>query len=454
MASYTPTVSVDITLNTTSVTREGFGIPIFVSCHSQFEERVRAYSNIQDLGEDFDVDSNTYNAGLSLWQQSPRVRLLYVGRRQQEYLLTATKEEETTYVIDVTVNGNLTKTFSAYLDIGETVQDVWEDIEAQIDADSDVNMYIDVEVTGTGDSAVLELEPADSDSFLKVETTDTKIITSTSCSETAAEVLEAIEKENTDWYFMSGEDHTDQYVKDMASAIQARSKQYFFSTHDSDSLTGTNVEEETDTLAWLYNNGMTHTNAVWHQDSETNFTEMAFIGYGAPYDAGSIAWGNAQLAGVGISRSGGDSDAPDRALTTNQKTALAARNANFMESEGGVPILRIGITSGGEWIDVIRGVHWLEVEIRSNLRDLLINQKGGKIPYDNSGVNRIKETVETSLQAGVNRNFLRDYVVEVPDVDEVSTSDKIERILRDVYFQGRLTGAILTVQVQGTIGYE
>ena len=177
---------------------------------------------------------------------------------------------------------------------------------------------------------------------------------------------------------------------------------------------------------------------------------MAYIAYGAPYDAGSIAWGNAQLTGVAASLQ----PANQRPLTSIQKSALDTRNCNFIDLDGGVPVVRRGITSGGEWIDIVRGVDWLESDLKTSLRDLLINQKGGKITYDDTGITRIRQVIETSLQRAVNRNFLSSYTVNVPKASQVALADKKARILKDVTFAGILAGAILDVDLKGTVAYE
>ena len=53
-------VIVDITLNTTAVSRQGFGTPIFVSAHSYFPARSRGYTSLTSAKEDIPEDSPTY----------------------------------------------------------------------------------------------------------------------------------------------------------------------------------------------------------------------------------------------------------------------------------------------------------------------------------------------------------------------------------------------------------
>ena len=51
-------------------------------------------------------------------------------------------------------------------------------------------------------------------------------------------------------------------------------------------------------------------------------------------------------------------------------------------------------------------------------------------------------------------NYIPSYIIQVPLSATVSANDKANRILRDVYFTARLTGAIHVVEVQGTLTYD
>ena len=229
-----------------------------------------------------------------------------------------------------------------------------------------------------------------------------------------------------------------------------RKKIFFTANSDVAALQGTELVSASDVPAQLAKSMYTRTVCLWHHDASYDYPEMAYIAYGAPYDAGSIAWGNAQLTGVEASLQ----PANQRPLTSIQKSALDVRHCNFIDLDGGVPVVRRGITSGGEWVDIIRGVDWLESDLKTSLRDLLINQKGGKITYDDTGITRIRQVIETSLQRAVNRNFLSSYTVNVPKASQVALADKKARILKDVTFAGILAGAILDVDLKGTVAYE
>ena len=449
---WNPIVNVDITLNTAGTTREGFGLPLFLASTDNFEERVRGYTSLTEVAEDFGEDTAAYKAAKQLWSQTPKATQLYIGRRAMQYTVSIPDEvtESTDYSLTVAVGGGVSQPYRYTAQAEDTALIVLTQFKEQIGADPTIKGDVTINVTGTGSSATMIVTKSGDNDFVKVTSTTNTVSIAGTTADTAATALAAIEKYSTDWYFISAEDRTPQFILAMASEIQARKKIFFTANSDVAALQGTELALASDVPAQLAKSMYTRTVCLWHHTASHDYPEMAYVAYGAPYDAGSIAWGNAQLTGVEASLQ----PANQRPLTSIQKSALDVRHCNFIDLDGGVPVVRRGITSGGEWIDIIRGVDWLESDVKSSLRDLLINQKGGKITYDDTGITRIRQVIETSLQRAVNRNFLSSYTVNVPKASQVALADKKARILKDVTFAGILAGAILDVNLKGTVAYE
>lgn len=449
---WNPIVNVDITLNTAGTTREGFGLPLFLASTDNFEERVRGYTSLTEVAEDFDENSAAYKAAKQLWSQTPKVTQLYIGRRAMQYTVSIPDEvtESTDYSLTVAVGGGVSQPFQYTAQADDTAEIVLNQFKTQIEANPALKDNVTVSVSGSAGSATMIITKAGENDFVKVTTTAQTLSISATTADSASVALAAIETYSTDWYFIATEDRTSQFVTAMASEIQARRKIFFTASDDVKALQGTELASATDVPAQLAKSKYTRTVCLWHHTASFDYPEMAYIAYGAPYDAGSIAWGNAQLTGVAASMQ----PANKRPLTSIQKSALDARSCNFIDLDGGVPVVRRGITSGGEWVDIIRGVDWLESDLKTSLRDLLINQKGGKITYDDTGITRVRQVIETSLQRAVNRNFLSTYTVTVPKASQVALADKKARILKDITFHGILAGAILDVDLKGTVAYE
>lgn len=449
---WNPIVNVDITLNTAGTTREGFGLPLFLASTDNFEERVRGYTSLTEVAEDFNENSAAYKAAKQLWSQTPKVTQLYIGRRAMQYTVSIPDKvtESTDYSLTVAVGGGVSQPLQYTAKSNDTAEVVLTQFKTQIEANPALKDNVTVSVSGSAGSATMIITKAGENDFVKVTTTAQNLSISATTADSASVALAAIETYSTDWYFIATEDRTSQFVTAMASEIQARRKIFFTASNDVKALQGTELASATDVPAQLAKSKYTRTVCLWHHTASFDYPEMAYIAYGAPYDAGSIAWGNAQLTGVAASMQ----PANKRPLTSIQKSALDARSCNFIDLDGGVPVVRRGITSGGEWIDIIRGVDWLESDLKTSLRDLLINQKGGKITYDDTGITRVRQVIETSLQRAVNRNFLSTYTVTVPKASQVSLADKKARILKDITFHGILAGAILDVDLKGTVAYE
>lgn len=449
---WNPIVNVDITLNTAGTTREGFGLPLFLASTDNFEERIRGYTSLTEVAEDFDESTAAYKAAKQLWSQTPKVTQLYIGRRTMQYTVSIpdTVAEGSEYSLTVAIGGGVSQPFQYTAKENDTALIVLNEFKSQIEASPTIKDGVNVSVTGTGASATMIITKAGDNDFVKVTSITSTTSIAATTADTASAALASIEAYSTDWYFISAEDRTQQFVLAMASEIQARKKIFFTANADVKALQGTDLTSATDVSAQLAKSKYTRTVCLWHHTAEYDYPEMAYIAYGAPYDAGSIAWGNAQLTGVAASLQ----PANQRPLTSIQKSALDTRSCNFIDLDGGVPVVRRGITSGGEWIDIVRGVDWLESDLKTSLRDLLINQKGGKITYDDTGITRIRQVIETSLQRAVNRNFLSTYTVTVPKASQVALADKKARILKDVTFHGILAGAILDVDLKGTVAYE
>lgn len=455
MANWLPIVQVDITLNTSGSTREGFGLPLFVATTDVFPERVRTYSSITDISVDFpDEQSAVRKAALKLWAQTPKVVSFSVGRRDMQYLLSipTTPTAGTTYSVQLTGNDGITSTRSVNATSGQSAFDVLTALQTEIHNDPTFGTIAQTTISGTDAAARLLIESSDPENqFLRVFVqSNSPMVNQATAADTAAQFMKSIEEYDNSWYFISLEDRTPSTILALAEEIAARKKIFFVATDLSYAISGTNVAnaDPSDWVAALAQTKNPRTVVLWHQDAAYDYPELAYVGYGAPYDAGAISWGNAQLTGVSYSVANG------RPLTTGNKNALEARNCNYVDLDGGLNVVRHGKVSSGEWIDIIRGRDWLESDLTISLRDLLVNQKGGKITYDDRGITRIRQVIESSLERAVSRNFLETYTVSVPRASAVSVQDKRDRILKGVTFAGILAGAIDDVNLQGTVAYE
>jgi hypothetical protein len=73
-------VLVQLSIDSVGLARAGFGVPLILSHNADFVPRVQYYSSIAAVGDDFDTDSPEYLAANAMFAQTPKPRLIAIGR--------------------------------------------------------------------------------------------------------------------------------------------------------------------------------------------------------------------------------------------------------------------------------------------------------------------------------------------------------------------------------------
>lgn len=99
-------VNVQITRQTQTVSQAGFGTLMILGTHKQFNQRIKYYSSMSEVGADFAPYMKEYIAAQDVFAQSPRPTRLAIGRRitNVETLKLQTAQSGATYT--TTINGN------------------------------------------------------------------------------------------------------------------------------------------------------------------------------------------------------------------------------------------------------------------------------------------------------------------------------------------------------------
>jgi len=444
--------NVSISLSTVAVSRQGFGIPLFIANTRSFNERVRTYTTIEAATADFLSGSDELAAATAFFSQIPAPKSVKIGRREADLILTpdtpALDDVYTVTVGDTDGDSVVVSVTAIALDDEEAIVD---GLKAAIDGDPNVSVHVTTTKNGTGASATLTISPTlTSDAFNVASLL--KLTPSFTSSEVAGDALAAVEAIDSDFYFVTAHDHTETFVLAMALAVEARSKMYFVSSAEQDSIAAL-AEPATDTLGKLFELNYFRTAGIYHQDADTKFTECAFVGKGAPYNPGTITWANQQLAGVSTSANSGGVK-----LTATEQNNVVARECNFIQNVGGVDITRQGRVVAGEWIDVIRSRDLLEARLNEAYQNQLINAP--KIPYTDSGINSLRSTASSVLSRYVTTetqaNILEEvnpFTLDFPRARDVSFADKAARTFNGS-FEAFLAGAIHVASVSGSLTYS
>ena len=174
--------------------------------------------------------------------------------------------------------------------------------------------------------------------------------------------------------------------------------------------------------------------------ADTVYPEAAWAGGQLPEDPGTITWAFKTFVGV---------TADD--LTSAQKNKALGNKVNTYTPVGGEDITQNGTMASGRFIDVRRSVDLIQTRMEENVFARIVGSK--KIPYTDQGVAIIESEVRSVL-TGLQPTVVAtdpEPTVSVPKVLDVDASDRANRLLPDVKFTARLSGAIHKVEVRGTI---
>lgn len=438
--------NVNISLQTTGVSRQGFGTPIFIGAHRWFTELVRAYTSQTAAAVDLPAGSDELEAVTRAFAQETPPATVKVGRRDVD-LLTYTPDAVIAVgeVFEITVTGTDDVVIAASFTTttgSETASAVVTALAAALAG------IVGVTVGGTTTLTLAEATPGTPFAVTK----RTKLTQAATVTELPAATIPAISAVDDDYYFIAAHDHTTAYILAMAAHVETLTKLYFVAIQDAAALVAQTVPSDAgDTLGLLEDNNHFRTSGWFHQDADANFVEMGFIAVAAPADPGKKIWANNRVSGISTSQD----PATGLVLSGTQKNNLEGKNANLIEKVGGVDITRLGKVAANEYIDIIRNRDFLESRIQEGLQNKQINSP--VIIYTNSGINEIRGVVTSVLNRSVStetqNNILQNtdpYTTDFPRAEDVAFAKKQSREL-DASFTAFLAGAIQITTITGVL---
>lgn len=245
----------------------------------------------------------------------------------------------------------------------------------------------------------------------------------------ATVLVDALKLVEGEYYFVLSPEQDDAEITAISNYIETQKKQYFASTSN-----------ET-LLAELTEN--TRTTLLIHDEPE-KYPAEAWVGRCAAVHPGKITWKFKTLNGI----SAGEYEDIDDIIDNN---------GNIYYSQGGKLMTAEGVTTSGDFIDIIRSQDYIESRMAEAVFGVLTS--ADKVPYSNKGIKLIGAAVETTLKQSFESDMIAEdadgnamYSVQLPTRESVSFSDRTNRILPDIYWQATLSGAIHKVKpIRGLI---
>ena len=264
-------------------------------------------------------------------------------------------------------------------------------------------------------------------------------------TETWTQALTDMADENKEWYgFLIGSKTLADF---QAAADWSESNKKLMGISDDDA----NIIDATGDIAeYINTNNYDRSFVIYHPDADLTtddpFAEAAWFGKQFPKDPGSTNWAYKTLAGVTA-----------YSITSAQQTTAFGKECNLYQAIAGVSVTRYGTVGSGEYIDIIRGIDWLEAIIQTNVYNVLLNNE--KVPFTDAGIQAVVAEINASLQAAADVGLIVSsddeddgYTVTAPAAADVSAADKAARSLTGVEFRATLQGAINKVTIQGFVG--
>ena len=415
---------------------------MFLGKSKVFNEVSRTYNDVDSmLSDGFSSTSKEYIAASGYFGQEVSPETIVIGRQATSDLQTITFSAAdvagVVYTLTTQVGTDPEETFTYTSLATETAATVAGGMAALVNASGTLALTMDDSAadgtaTLTPDVALTPYTLILTDN-ISVDLVSTQSLT------------DALNLINNDaaWYGVAAYTHDDADITEVALWANANKKLHGYSTDDVNTLqtTTTDIVAQMQSLSYDRTFGSFGIEAGSDQDDASEYPEAAWMGSRFPTAPGSSTWMFKTLSGITVDK-----------LSVTESKNIRDKNGNTYETIGGVNITREGQVASGEYIDIIRGVDWLEARMEERIYGRLVNLD--KIPYTNAGIAIIENEIRAQLQEGIAAGVLdgeRGYTVTVPRVSEISANDRANRVLPDIKFQAYLAGAIHKVTIQGTV---
>ena len=250
--------------------------------------------------------------------------------------------------------------------------------------------------------------------------------------------LTALQEVDSAWYGLNIQSRSKSDLNAVGAWSNSNGKMFIGCCSDESALSGRDYDRE----AYLIH------------DVPADYPDCAWMGKCISQQPGSITWKWKTLTGQ-----------TPAGYTLSQLNTIRADNGQAIQEQAGASFVNEGLTTSGEYIDVINGQDWVEDQIKVQLLSLFLNN--GKIALDDTGIAQVKAIVSGVMKqagdVGIIARAVSDddlaksddkkymYQVTVPQRSDISTINLNARTLPDVKFVYYLAGAIHKTVVTGLI---
>ena len=476
-------VNVAINLSPKATARRSFGILCLVGDTDVIDglERLRTYTSIDGVGDDFGVTDPEYLAALLYFSQSPRPKTLMIGRWINEATAailrgSAAETDEAVWqaiedgAMDLVINESTAPLtgldFSGITSMAGVAAVISAALSGAGASCSWNGSRFVITTTATGATASLD--------YASAPATGTDISTLTGlteavafspvpgyAAETPAECAAQLGDLSSNWYglvFATTSTVSDDQHLAVAAYIEAASisRIYGVTITDERVLSASFTADLGSRLKAL---GYHRTATQYSSSNAYSIVSLMGRAFSVNFSASNTTLTIKFKGQPGVSA---------EMLSESQATALTSKNVNvFVYYENDTAILQEGTMASGAFFDEVHGLDWLQNATQTDVWNLLYQSKT-KVPQTEGGMSRIKARI-ASVFAQAKRNgliapgtwnadgfgelqdgdYLPDgwYIYSVP-INDQSQSEREQRIAPAIQCAVKLAGAIHFVDVQ------
>lgn len=477
-------VNVAVEMSPTAAALRNFGAVLILgdSAVIDIAERIREYSSISDVAQDFGVTAREYLAAQAFFSQSPRPSRVLIGRWAQSAtagllrgrILTQQEQQIDAFqaitngAIGLTVNGSEKKALALDFSSADNLNAVASKITTALGGSATVawtgsRFVVTSSATGTSSSVVLSTQAVGGayTNIAAMTGLDDAVNVNGAAAETLAACVNAL-CDYQSWYALcpvSGA-ISDLAEIEAAGVIEAASPSRIiaFTTQNTAEIDPAGSGSLGAQLKAL---GYNRTLVVYSSSSPVAAASvlgrMASVNFEGSNTCITLKF--KQAPGVVAEN-----------LRTSQANALRAHNVNvFAAYQNDTAILQEGVMSGGWFADETHGLDWLQNRVETDLWNLLYTSR--KVGQDDSGATAIISTINKSLEQGVTNGLIAPgvwngdsfgaletgdtlstgYYVYMQPFDEQARSDREARKAPPIQIAVKLKGAVHFVDVTITV---
>ncbi|EIL88530.1 hypothetical protein UU9_12303 [Rhodanobacter fulvus Jip2] len=436
--SVSSVVNVTVSLSPTAAAERNFGSILILGSSGivTTAERLRAYTNLDDIAVDFGTTAPEYKAAALFFAQSPQPSLAYLGEWAQSATSASIRggvltladqaigpfQAITSGTLSLSINGtvkNLTAldfsdddnlnavagTLTTALTSAGTV--TWNAAAARFEIVS-ATTGITSTITAAADGAVASL--------LKMQASQAEAPVAGVAAETLVDAVADLADKSSDWYGLvvaaAGVDDDD--VLAVAAFIEGvgTSRVYGVTSQDAQEL----VTGQTTSLGYRLAQ-LKYQRTFWQYSSSNPYAAASAFGraFTVNFDGSNttITLKFKQEPGV---------VAED--ISASQAAAINANHGNvFVKYNNATAILQQGVVANGYYFDEVHGLAWLQNAVQTAVYNLLYTNP--KIPQTDAGVNQLVTTINRTLDQSVTNGLVAPGVWNAAGFGSLSQGDTL-----------------------------